>query len=49
LILLAALSFASLDTSTKYATRFIPVLMLLWFRYVFQVVTTWLCVTRCKG
>jgi drug/metabolite transporter (DMT)-like permease len=40
LIVLAALSFASLDTSTKYATHFIPVLMLLWFRYVFQVVTT---------
>lgn len=40
LIVLAALAFASLDTSTKYATHFIPVLMLLWFRYVFQVLTT---------
>lgn len=40
LIMLAALSFASLDTSTKYVTQFIPVLMLLWFRYVFQVITT---------
>lgn len=40
LIVLAALSFASLDTSTKYATQLIPVLMLLWFRYVFQVITT---------
>jgi drug/metabolite transporter (DMT)-like permease len=40
LIVLAALTFASLDTTTKYATHFIPVLMLLWFRYVFQVVTT---------
>ena len=40
LIVLAALSFASLDTTTKFATRLIPVLMLLWFRYVFQVITT---------
>lgn len=40
LIVLAALSFANLDTTTKYATQLIPVLMLLWFRYVFQVITT---------
>jgi drug/metabolite transporter (DMT)-like permease len=40
LILLAALTFASMDTTTKYVTRVIPVLMLLWFRYVFQVLTT---------
>lgn len=40
LIILAALTFASLDTSTKYATHFIPVLMLLWFRYLFQLITT---------
>ena len=40
LIVLAALSFASLDTTTKYSTRMVPVLMLLWFRYVFQVITT---------
>ncbi len=40
LIVLATLTFASLDTSTKYATRLIPVLMLLWFRYVFQTLTT---------
>ena len=40
LIVLAALSFAGLDTSTKYATQLVPVLMLLWFRYVFQAITT---------
>jgi drug/metabolite transporter (DMT)-like permease len=40
LIVLATLTFASLDTSTKYATQLIPVLMLLWFRYVFQTITT---------
>jgi drug/metabolite transporter (DMT)-like permease len=40
LIVLAALAFASLDTCTKLATTQAPLLMLLWFRYVFQVLTT---------
>lgn len=40
LIVLAALSFAILDTATKYATQLAPVLMLLWFRYAFQAVVT---------
>lgn len=40
MIVLAVRSFAGLDTSTKYATQLIPVLMLLWFRYVFQAITT---------
>jgi len=40
LIVLATLSFASLDTATKHATRLAPVLMLLWFRYLFQAVVT---------
>jgi drug/metabolite transporter (DMT)-like permease len=40
LIVLTALSFATLDISTKFATRLIPVLLLLWFRYVFQAITT---------
>ncbi len=40
LIVLAALCFAALDTSTKYATTLAPVMMLLWFRYVFQAVVT---------
>lgn len=40
LIVLATLCFALLDTSTKYATRLVPVLMLLWFRYLFQAVVT---------
>ena len=40
LIVLAALCFALLDTSTKYATTLAPVLMLLWFRYAFQAVVT---------
>ena len=40
LIVLAALAFALLDTTTKYATTLAPVLMLLWFRYAFQAVVT---------
>ncbi|PKO62827.1 MAG: EamA/RhaT family transporter [Betaproteobacteria bacterium HGW-Betaproteobacteria-18] len=40
LIILTALTFASLDTVTKHATKLVPVLMLLWFRYAFQAVVT---------
>jgi drug/metabolite transporter (DMT)-like permease len=40
LIVLAALAFAVLDTTTKYAITLAPVLMLLWFRYAFQAVVT---------
>ncbi|MDO9199292.1 DMT family transporter [Rhodoferax sp.] len=40
LIVLAALAFAVLDTTTKYAATLAPVLMLLWFRYAFQAVVT---------
>lgn len=40
LIILTALTFASLDTVTKHATQLVPVLMLLWFRYAFQAVVT---------
>jgi drug/metabolite transporter (DMT)-like permease len=40
LIMVATLSFALLDTATKHATQLAPVLMLLWFRYAFQAVVT---------
>lgn len=40
LIVLAALTFAVLDTATKHAVTLAPVLMLLWFRYAFQAVLT---------
>ncbi|MDI1245214.1 MAG: DMT family transporter [Rhodoferax sp.] len=40
LIMLATLSFAILDTITKHATQLVPLLMLLWFRYLFQAVVT---------
>jgi drug/metabolite transporter (DMT)-like permease len=40
LIVLATLCFAALDTATKYGAALAPVLMLLWGRYVFQAVAT---------
>ena len=40
LIVLAALCFALLDVATKHAATLAPVLMLLWGRYVFQAVVT---------
>ncbi len=40
LIVLATLCFALLDTATKHAVGLVPVLMLLWFRYLFQAVVT---------
>lgn len=40
LIVLASLTFAALDTSTKHVVTFVPLLMLLWFRYAFQAVLT---------
>jgi drug/metabolite transporter (DMT)-like permease len=40
LIVLASLCFAALDTATKHAATLAPVLMLLWFRYLFQAVVT---------
>ena len=40
LIITATLSFALLDSATRHITQLAPVLMLLWFRYAFQAVTT---------
>jgi drug/metabolite transporter (DMT)-like permease len=40
LILASALSFALGDSATRHATQLAPVLMLLWFRFAFQTVTT---------
>ena len=40
LALTALACFATLDTSAKYAALTLPVLLGLWFRYVFQAVAT---------
>ncbi len=42
LIVLTALCFAVLDSATKHAVLLAPVLMLLWFRYAFQAVATFI-------
>lgn len=39
LVLLATACFATLDTATKLSTAAVPVIMGVWFRYVFQAVT----------
>lgn len=38
--LAAVLCFATLDTTTKYVSLSLPVLLALWFRYMFQAVAT---------
>jgi drug/metabolite transporter (DMT)-like permease len=40
LMVAATLAFSGLDTATKHATTLAPVLMLLWFRYLFQATVT---------
>lgn len=40
LALIALACFATLDTTTKYVTLSVPVLMALWFRYMFQAIIT---------
>ena len=41
--------FASLDTTTKYVTASVPLVMALWFRYVFQALATTLVVLPTRG
>ena len=40
LIVLTTLAFAALDSATKHTSALAPVMMLLWFRYLFQAVVT---------
>lgn len=49
LVLAAVACFATLDTTTKLLSTHIPVLMALWFRYVFQAVATTLVVLPLRG
>jgi drug/metabolite transporter (DMT)-like permease len=48
LALAAVACFATLDTTTKYISVGVPVLMALWFRYLFQAVATTLVVLPLK-
>ena len=49
LVLAAVACFATLDTTTKVLSAHIPVLMALWFRYLFQAVATTLVVLPLRG
>lgn len=49
LIVVGMLFFAALDTTTKYVTAGVPILMALWVRYAFQAVSTTLLVLPTRG
>jgi len=48
LIALAALCFATMDTTIKYLGAFLPVLLILWARYAFQAVSMGIWLLRSK-
>ncbi|MBI5275941.1 MAG: DMT family transporter [Burkholderiales bacterium] len=45
----ACACFAALDTTTKYVSTSVPLLMALWFRYAFQAVATTLYIVPKRG
>ena len=49
LLLGSVFCFATLDTTTKYVTQSVPVLVALWCRYLFQVVTTTAIMLPLRG
>lgn len=49
LVTAASACFASLDTTTKYVTASVPLLMALWVRYFFQAVVTTAAVLPARG
>lgn len=49
LILLALACFGTLDTTTKHVMLTVPLLLALWFRYMFQAVATTLVVVPARG
>lgn len=49
LAMAACACFATLDTTTKYISATVPVLMALWFRYLFQAVATTVVVLPLRG
>ena len=49
LVLMALAFFATLDTTTKYVSPSVPLLMALWFRYAFQAVATTVVVLPLRG
>ena len=49
LVLAAGACFSALDTTTKYISAAVPLLMALWFRYAFQAVATTVVVLPLRG
>jgi len=49
LAIAAVACFAALDTTTKYVSLSVPLLMALWFRYMFQAVATTVAVLPVRG
>ena len=49
LVLGACACFSALDTTTKYVSAWVPLLMALWFRYAFQAIATTLTVLPVRG
>lgn len=49
LAIAAVACFAALDTTTKFISASVPLLMALWFRYAFQAVATTLVVLPLRG
>lgn len=45
----ACACFSALDTTTKFTSAFVPLLMALWFRYAFQAVATTVVVMPQRG
>ena len=49
LVIAACACFSVLDTTTKYISAWVPLLMALWFRYAFQAVATTLVILPIRG
>ena len=49
LVIAAVACFAVLDTTTKFVSASVPILMALWFRYFFQAVATTVVVLPLRG
>jgi len=49
LVVAAGACFSALDTTTKYISASVPLLMALWFRYAFQAVATTVTVLPVRG
>jgi drug/metabolite transporter (DMT)-like permease len=49
LVIGAGACFSALDTTTKYVSASVPLLMALWFRYAFQAIATTLVVLPRRG